>query len=393
LLGTLATAYAQSQRIDDAVSTVQKALEILPLSVSDTTRARLYQQAAYVYHFLADTKRTETYASLAIELALARGLYEIAARGFSVLYTIRYEADNIAGCVEALEHLGECARKSASIQARLFGLMAAYEIEVERGNDDAIARIYRELQEAHSTFTPARAQALMPALAIQSAWSGRFQEAYELRASTAQSDSNYERRALRAAETSLYAFASGLHEAGQSALHDAFVSLKQFSRTTLRALLARVFLALAELLRGHHASAHRLLTEVEQRVSSGTPRLQAFVNAVRVQYRMSLGQATTDEWQAAMERLRANHYAGIARLLAALPTSQAEPAGYATLTPSERDILELLAAGASTKDIAIRTKRSPHTVDTHIRAICRKLSCSGRREAVALAVGNGWVHR
>jgi DNA-binding CsgD family transcriptional regulator len=79
-------------------------------------------------------------------------------------------------------------------------------------------------------------------------------------------------------------------------------------------------------------------------------------------------------------------------MLAALPSTQTQGEGYSQLTPSEREILQLLAAGASTKDIAARTARSPHTVDTHIRAICRKLQCSGRREAVALAVGAGWVH-
>jgi DNA-binding CsgD family transcriptional regulator len=30
-------------------------------------------------------------------------------------------------------------------------------------------------------------------------------------------------------------------------------------------------------------------------------------------------------------------------------------------------------------------------VDTHIRSICRKLNCSGRREAIAIATGAGWV--
>jgi DNA-binding CsgD family transcriptional regulator len=53
--------------------------------------------------------------------------------------------------------------------------------------------------------------------------------------------------------------------------------------------------------------------------------------------------------------------------------------------------LQLLAKGASTKDVAARTGRSPQTVDTHIRSICRKLNCSGRREAIAIATGAGWV--
>jgi two-component system response regulator DegU len=80
----------------------------------------------------------------------------------------------------------------------------------------------------------------------------------------------------------------------------------------------------------------------------------------------------------------------MALLLSALPLQKPETA-YVALTPSEREILQLLAAGASTKDVAGKTGRSPHTVDTHIRSICRKLNCSGRREAVALATRAGWV--
>jgi DNA-binding CsgD family transcriptional regulator len=36
---------------------------------------------------------------------------------------------------------------------------------------------------------------------------------------------------------------------------------------------------------------------------------------------------------------------------------------------------------------ATRTPR----VRGHIRSICRKLNCSGRREAIAIATGAGWV--
>jgi len=78
-------------------------------------------------------------------------------------------------------------------------------------------------------------------------------------------------------------------------------------------------------------------------------------------------------------------------MLEALPTTGARADGYSSLTPAERDILQLLAGGASSKEVGAKTGRSPQTVDTHIRSICRKLGCSGRREAVALATRSGWV--
>ncbi|MBV8751069.1 MAG: helix-turn-helix transcriptional regulator [Candidatus Eremiobacteraeota bacterium] len=122
-------------------------------------------------------------------------------------------------------------------------------------------------------------------------------------------------------------------------------------------------------------------------------RLRALAHAVRAAARVQLEQADPAALTAALERLRAEHVGGLARLIAALPfAATGEAAGnYARLTPAEREILQLLAKGASTKDVAARTGRSPQTVDTHIRSICRKLSCSGRREAVAIATGAGWV--
>jgi DNA-binding CsgD family transcriptional regulator len=85
-------------------------------------------------------------------------------------------------------------------------------------------------------------------------------------------------------------------------------------------------------------------------------------------------------------------FGGYAALLDRLPLgASGEQAAFGSLTPAEREILLLLAKGASTKDVANRTARSPHTVDTHIRSICRKLGCNGRREAVALATNQGWV--
>ena len=120
-------------------------------------------------------------------------------------------------------------------------------------------------------------------------------------------------------------------------------------------------------------------------------RLRALAQAVRAMARVQLQQADGATVTAALERLRAEHFGGMARLLAALPVSRAEAPGYAALTPAEREILQLLAKGASTKDVAAKSGRSPQTVDTHIRSICRKLSCSGRREAVAIATSAGWV--
>jgi len=68
----------------------------------------------------------------------------------------------------------------------------------------------------------------------------------------------------------------------------------------------------------------------------------------------------------------------------------AEPASI-DLTPRERQVLELLARGASNKAIARRLEITPHTAKFHVAAIVAKLGAAGRTDAVARAMRLGLV--
>jgi DNA-binding CsgD family transcriptional regulator len=234
-------------------------------------------------------------------------------------------------------------------------------------------------------------EVLLPAHAARAAWEGDFRRAFTILDGTAAHQATCERRALRAAETSLYAFAAGLHAEGEDALREATGALEECTQRTARVVRSWIVLALAELMQGHTSAAHRYATEAERAMAPAMRRLRGLAHAVRALERVQLEQADPAAVTAALERLRSEHFGGMARLLAALPLARGEEPGYARLTPSERAILQLLARGASTKDVAAKTGRSPQTVDTHIRSICRKLNCSGRREAIAIATGAGWV--
>lgn len=159
-------------------------------------------------------------------------------------------------------------------------------------------------------------------------------------------------------------------------------------------------LALAELVRGHAPAAHRFLAEVE-RTPGLSRRMRVFAECVRVYHRQALGQADPAEAAGALERLRAAHFGGLARLLARLPFSTGDSGSYAQLTAAERDILAELVRGASSKDIAARSGRSAQTVDTHIRSICPEAALQraprGGRVSLALWMGrevaNLWDER
>jgi len=60
-----------------------------------------------------------------------------------------------------------------------------------------------------------------------------------------------------------------------------------------------------------------------------------------------------------------------------------------TLTPRERQILELMAEGLGNKEIAWRLQISEHTVKFHVSSILAKLDASSRTEAVTHGLRRG----
>jgi pimeloyl-ACP methyl ester carboxylesterase/DNA-binding CsgD family transcriptional regulator len=52
--------------------------------------------------------------------------------------------------------------------------------------------------------------------------------------------------------------------------------------------------------------------------------------------------------------------------------------GWQSLTPSEREVAVMVAAGMTNNEIAHRLKKSPHTVDGHVRRVFRKLNVTTR---------------
>ena len=62
------------------------------------------------------------------------------------------------------------------------------------------------------------------------------------------------------------------------------------------------------------------------------------------------------------------------------------------LTPRERDVLVLMAEGASNKQIAKQLGISVHTAKFHVASVLEKLDATGRTDAVAHAARMGVIH-
>ena len=62
-----------------------------------------------------------------------------------------------------------------------------------------------------------------------------------------------------------------------------------------------------------------------------------------------------------------------------------------SLTPRELEVLQLMARGLTNRQIARRLEISEHTVKFHAGAVLGKMNARSRAEAVARAIGLGWI--
>ncbi|HEV2523480.1 MAG TPA: response regulator transcription factor [Candidatus Acidoferrales bacterium] len=62
-----------------------------------------------------------------------------------------------------------------------------------------------------------------------------------------------------------------------------------------------------------------------------------------------------------------------------------------SLTPRELEVLQMLAAGLSNKEVAARLNISEHTAKFHVASILGKLGAGSRTEAVSLGIRRGLV--
>jgi len=390
LWGLLGAAYVGAHRTDDARRAARIALSRLHTVEAAALRCRILHQAAYVALDDRDYVSAKDLAERAVAEAEASFVYDVAGRARSVLYVLAIDVDDDAAAARRhLERLEEIARKAGNDPLVVYALLALYELETIAGNVAALERLDAELRERDLFLDQLASETLLPAQALRASWDGRFEHAYQLLAPGAEKQFDHDRRAQRWAEAAVYAAAAAMRSESVAAMKASREALRQVDAADRWALRTNAYLAIAMTLLAHGGRARSAIADLRRAARRAGPRFSAMVEAVRALYARWQTDPEGDALADAIERLDEVELGGFGRFLAALPLPSTERSRLALLTDVEKRILRLVGTGSTTKEIAADLDRSAHTVDVHIRSICRKIGCSGRRQAVAFAIREG----
>jgi HD-GYP domain-containing protein (c-di-GMP phosphodiesterase class II) len=313
MLSALGSAYMNAGRPMQANECIWYAMGLAENLRDDAVLAPLLVRAAYVALYSQSTSRARDLAQRGAVLAERTQQFTMAFGAYSTLYAIAADEDDPEECARALRHLGENAAKSGNPHMQQYALMAQYELEMERGDEAATARIHHALQffDLHYEERDAT-ETILPSRALELAMHGEFREAYRLLSPSAQRQSEGDRAALRWAEVSLYAAAAGERKTARQALSAVRKILRQLSAPSVRSYRAQLFCALAL-----HLLKKRAALRVLAFLDGGWPseRLRAMFAAVREL--MLAGEQPPREYSA-IEALWQAGAGGFAKALLAL---------------------------------------------------------------------------
>src|SRR5665213_2550814 len=371
----------------------RKALRSLHAVSDDSVRARIFHQAAFVALNDGDMTSAGDLARFALEHAERAELYDVAARALSVLHNLSVGVqDDPAAARAYLVRMTGCARKATNPGLTLYAIMNLYELEVDAGNLAGIERLDGELAELRIFLTPMASESLLPAQALRAAWEGRFEHAHSLLSPSAEKQFDEDRRAVRWAEVATCAAAAGMRAESARAIGKCRAALRKTQPSDRATLRAQAFLAIAEILLAHDGRARSAIAGLRAAARRAGPRFAALVEAIRALYARWSGSSDDPfSLPAALERLEGVEFGGIARFIEALSLPTSPQARVSLLSELERSIIRRVAAGETSKEIAAELDRSPQTIDVHVRTICRKFGCSGRRRAVGFAIRSGLI--
>lgn len=386
---------AGNQAVAGDLKTTWAALERLePLLLeidSDVVRAKVLHFMGIAFHHIGERDKAFEVLTLSRDLAAELHLYSIESRASAVLSNlVLHEYDDVEQQLAYALSAADAAAKAADVFAQQTALLQMLSAEMRKGNIERSIAIEQRLLAARTDELATRYLTLFRSVRL--AWEGRFAEAHRLVASCwGHMPFNFD-RIVSGSEYALFLAVDGQQELSVKLTREIVDQLRSCEVSGLfrvRSLaVAGALCALAEAINGRATYADRLLNRV---VGDDDPVVAQMANTVGdiISRLRNLGEGGANRVAEGTEALAGLGYADLSRLLGAVDRAlghgHAAIVRRAELTPSEVDVLKLLAAGFVPKDIATRTGRSVYTVRVHIANVISKLGCHGRAEAIRCA--------
>jgi ATP/maltotriose-dependent transcriptional regulator MalT len=391
---TLAAAQSAAGRHEVAAQSARKALSLASRLNDRELHASTLNCAAFVAVHARKFDKAATFASKAADVAEGAGLHGLAARAYSTLTHVSDEMGDRCAALDYCTRMLSSAERSGEIAVARIAIMGLCDLAVERGEAGKFSQLEARLEELDGKAEPRWRETLLPARALQLAWLSKFADAESLLSTTPYDHATVEQQLLRRVEIALYAAAAGNKERASSELVVA-QTLERKLRTrenfSYRVVKATFFATLAYVLVDQPRRAVQRLRELQRRRHLKTNALYALWRAAMI-FVSGPDGSQDDQFAEALRDLRDNELGGMALLLSSLLAQHNETQHrISTLTATERLVLQTLARGQSTKSIALELGRSPSTIDTHVKAILRKLGCRGRIEAARIARDHGFI--
>jgi len=396
LLSRVALYRAMRREFEEAERLATQALAAMVFGDLDSRGEVLYL-ACLVSDFSNRVAEARSRATEALKIAEQAGNSSLIARCCHLLCFFAMNEGDWAGAADLLAAITFHATREGDLTVVHRALQTILALAPMRGDGAGIAEAEAALGggfEAYADYDCERSFAR----AMRCAWAGDFAAARseaEIGLQTRAGDlPSYKILALP--NLAVYQAAVGDRAASVAAIDRATTVLTEFvagaapgTHATF-ASIGRIMLAVASALSSRSRAANQMLSHVDQCNPAAIPAVKLLAQAARTFNRVAQGVADRAALERDLAAVRDAGLGGYADLLAALPAGVARSAAtFGTLTKAELQMLRLIARGGTMKAIAVELNRSPDTVETHVRAILRKLGCKSRSEAVALARDHG----
>jgi len=350
-------------------------------------RAEVLARIAVAHFFARHHAQAESIANEAATIATQYGLDHLASRVYSLLFAIAEETHQDTTRADFYARaMGVAAEGAGDQQLRVASLERLLQTATYRADDDAIVVVERELSMIGQIRTYHDTIVGRVLRIIREVGCGRFKTARRILEGPEPRDVSAAEKALESALLCICLIADDAREQASAILDRPFlvqVEPDLYSRRYVS--LARAYRALGQWMLGRATLARRSISRDDSAIGEGDRILIEAIASICGTTHESASEKVIHQLT---EPLVALGFAGHARFLRAVATLNYVPVG---LTRAELMLLKSWRTGDTIMELAHRIGKSPHTINTQMRAICRKTGTSGRAEALAYAREQGLI--